>query len=59
MAGYTYLWEFRVPEARRSEFERHYGPDGTWATFFRQSPAALSKRTSLWSIASWMNAVQH
>ena len=29
------LWEFRVKKDRTVEFEEHYGPDGTWARFFR------------------------
>ncbi|HUJ39478.1 MAG TPA: hypothetical protein VLW54_02935 [Candidatus Acidoferrales bacterium] len=33
------LWEFVVREDSREEFERHYSPQGTWAQFFRTSPA--------------------
>src|SRR5207249_9366255 len=29
------VWEFRVREERRREFEEHYGSAGTWADFFR------------------------
>jgi hypothetical protein len=29
-ARYTYLWEFLVELERIGEFERHYGPQGTW-----------------------------
>jgi heme-degrading monooxygenase HmoA len=28
------VWEYDVPEAAASEFERVYGPDGAWATLF-------------------------
>ena len=33
---FVILWRFttRTP----AEFERHYGPDGTWARFFRRDP---------------------
>jgi heme-degrading monooxygenase HmoA len=34
---YTYLWEFLIERTRREEFERHYGPNGTWVTLFRRS----------------------
>ena len=36
-ARYSYVWEFHVDERRRAEFERHYGPDGSWAALFRRS----------------------
>lgn len=38
MAEYVYLWQFQVRPQHRLEFERHYGPDGTWVTLFRQAP---------------------
>jgi heme-degrading monooxygenase HmoA len=31
------LWEYRVRESRRREFERHYSATGTWAKLFRKS----------------------
>lgn len=37
MSGYATVWEFRVRADRREEFERHYGPQGTWAGLFRQA----------------------
>ena len=40
-AGFTTLWEFTVQAARQAEFERHYGPDGTWARLFRLAPGYL------------------
>ncbi len=33
------LWEYRVPAAKRAEFERHYNSDGTWVEFFRRDSA--------------------
>lgn len=33
------LWEYRVPTGERSEFERHYSSNGTWAELFRRSSA--------------------
>jgi len=33
------LWEFQVREGQGPDFERHYSPKGTWAEFFRRSPA--------------------
>lgn len=35
---YTYVWEFRVAADLAAEFERHYGPAGTWAQLFGHSP---------------------
>ena len=35
--NYAYVWEFHVPLDLQSEFERHYGPGGTWAQLFRSS----------------------
>ena len=35
---YTYLWEFEVSPELAADFERHYGPTGTWARLFRRSP---------------------
>jgi hypothetical protein len=31
------VWEFEVAEENWAEFERHYGPNGTWAVLFRHS----------------------
>ena len=41
MAEHVLVWEFWVRPERRTEFERHYGPDGTWAALFRRSPGYL------------------
>jgi len=40
---YVILWRFTV--RHRADFERHYGPNGTWAAFFRRDPAFI--RTEL------------
>lgn len=39
--GFARLWEFAVEPARQAEFERHYGPDGSWARLFREAPGFL------------------
>ena len=33
------VWEFHVPEEKRTDFERHYAAGGTWANFFRRDGA--------------------
>jgi len=40
-AGYATVWEFTVAPACQSEFEAHYGPDGTWARLFRSADGYL------------------
>lgn len=37
VAGYVTVWEFRVRSERRPEFERLYGPQGSWVGLFRQA----------------------
>jgi len=34
---YVYVWEFDVHADRVADFERHYGPDGSWARLFRRA----------------------
>ena len=34
-SGFVIIWEFRINSRTRRAFERAYGPDGDWATFFR------------------------
>lgn len=41
-AGHAIVWEFEVSPSRRSEFETHYGPEGTWAQLFRAAPGYVS-----------------
>jgi heme-degrading monooxygenase HmoA len=41
VARYTYLWEFHVDPERREEFEKHYGPNGSWVALFRRSPGYI------------------
>jgi heme-degrading monooxygenase HmoA len=38
MAEYIYLWQFQVKRRCRDDFEKHYGPNGSWETLFRQAP---------------------
>jgi len=39
--AYVSLWEFRVQPGAEEEFERHYGPNGSWAALFVKSPGYL------------------
>jgi len=32
----TIVWEFHVKPGAIEEFENHYGPSGTWVSFFRK-----------------------
>jgi heme-degrading monooxygenase HmoA len=32
---YVIVWEFRIKQEAEAGFIEHYGPDGTWARFFR------------------------
>ncbi|MBN8740102.1 MAG: antibiotic biosynthesis monooxygenase [Xanthomonadaceae bacterium] len=41
MAGYVYVWEFRVAAAQRAAFERRYGADGDWIALFRRGEGYL------------------
>lgn len=40
-AACFYIWEFRVPLDLQADFERHYGPKGTWAQLFGRSAGYL------------------
>jgi heme-degrading monooxygenase HmoA len=42
---YVIVWEFRINPQAEAEFARHYGPDGSWAQFFRGSKGYI--RTEL------------
>ncbi|MDP1570186.1 MAG: antibiotic biosynthesis monooxygenase family protein [Vicinamibacterales bacterium] len=44
MSSYLYIWAFHVRPGAEAEFERHYGPDGTWVALFRQAPGYLDTR---------------
>jgi heme-degrading monooxygenase HmoA len=35
---FVVVWQFEVAEEKISAFEAAYGPDGTWAQLFRNSP---------------------
>ena len=36
--SYLAIWEFRVKPESIVDFERAYGPEGSWAQLFRRSP---------------------
>ena len=36
---FVYLWEYRVAAEHRNEFEREYGPKGSWVSLFSRSPS--------------------
>lgn len=44
MAMYSYMWSFHVRPGAEAEFERHYGPDGTWVQLFRRAPGYVDTR---------------
>ena len=35
---FVVVWQFEVAEDKVSAFEAAYGPDGSWAKLFRNSP---------------------
>lgn len=39
--SYVIVWEYRVPAERAADFERAYGPDGVWASLFRDQAGYL------------------
>jgi heme-degrading monooxygenase HmoA len=41
MSDFVIVWEFHIRTAKRRAFERAYGPDGDWATFFRTGKGFL------------------
>ena len=43
---YVAVWKFIVKSENAAEFERHYGPDGSWAELFRKAPGYI--RTELY-----------
>jgi heme-degrading monooxygenase HmoA len=42
---YVIVWQFRIRQGKEQEFIEHYGPEGSWARFFRRSGGYL--RTEL------------
>jgi heme-degrading monooxygenase HmoA len=38
---FTAVWKFVVREGALREFERHYGPEGTWTSLFRKARGYL------------------
>ncbi len=43
--AYVIVWEFRIRQGAEAEFVEKYGPDGTWARFFRKGQGYI--RTEL------------
>jgi heme-degrading monooxygenase HmoA len=41
---FVVLWQFQVKSGLEKEFEKVYGPDGSWAALFRGSPAFRGTR---------------
>ena len=41
MTPYVYVWEFEVRPGCEAEFERNYGPEGSWVTLFRTAGGHL------------------
>lgn len=39
---YSYVWKFEVADDSIAEFERHYGPEGSWAQLFRRAPGYIN-----------------
>lgn len=35
---FVYLWEYVVTSRHQEDFEREYGPNGSWAALFSRSP---------------------
>ena len=33
------IWQFEVATGAEADFEKHYGPDGTWVQLFRRDPS--------------------
>ena len=38
------VWEFEIVAGSEAEFEKHYGPDGTWVRLFRRARAFRGTR---------------
>ena len=38
---YAVIWEYRVKEENRSEFEKAYSSNGAWAELFRKGPGYI------------------
>ncbi len=64
MTVHTCLWEFLVEPEHVDEFERHYGPQGSWVGLFRQAPGYiqtlllrdLTDRRRFITVDRWENA---
>jgi heme-degrading monooxygenase HmoA len=40
----AYVWEFYVSSQNRAQFEKEYGPDGSWARLFQGASGHLETR---------------
>lgn len=38
---YVIIWSFKIRKESKEEFEKAYGPDGTWARFFKSGKGYL------------------
>jgi heme-degrading monooxygenase HmoA len=64
VTAHAYLWEFIVEPEHVEEFERHYGPQGSWVALFRQAPGYIqtlllrdsTDRRRFVTIDRWENA---
>ena len=64
MTAHAYLWEFIVEPEHVEEFERHYGPQGSWVALLRQAPGYIqtlllrdsTDRRRFVTIDRWENA---
>ena len=43
---YLVIWEFHVRRGMEAAFERHYGPEGTWAQLFRKGEGFVATELS-------------
>lgn len=58
------VWEFLVKPGKIEEFKEHYGPEGTWATLFRDSEdfqgtmllADVTESRRFLTVDSWSHA---
>jgi heme-degrading monooxygenase HmoA len=41
---FVVLWQFQVKRGLEKEFEKVYGPEGSWVALFRSSPDYLGTR---------------
>jgi len=64
VTAYTHLWEFMVEPEHVEEFQRYYGPQGSWVELFRRAPGYIqtlllrdsTDRRHFVTIDRWQNA---